>query len=252
MKRIILVVITAFLFVLTGCNKKENENGSTNKYAVALEKVNNVLKTNEGDKKTSLQDVNNSYVEITDDNSVKSARAMVYYLELLYKNDKFPNTDKPVSFKGDYIKDGKVLQENDMTMLAKTNDKNLISFDAYGTSSNSTQDSNSTQEEYFYLKLDVVFNFETDDLVSFHLYIASLDSNNELADVWISHRYDGVKLYEFRTENPSIKSELVNYLNDNYWGEFKSQLPNAITAEGNFAAEYTKATDDVFGEGYFD
>ena len=224
MKKMILVVITAFLFVLTGCDKKEN-NGSTNKYAVALEKVNNVLKTNEGDKKTSLQDVNNSYFEIVDDNSVKSARAMVYYLELLYKNEKFPSTDKPVSFKGDYIKDGKVLQENDMTMLAKTNDKNLISFDAYGTSSNSTQ------EEYFYLKLDIVFNFETDDLASFHLYIASLDSNNELEDIWMSHRYDGVKLYEFRTEDPSIKSELVDYLNDNYWGEFKSQLPNAITAE---------------------
>ena len=72
MKKIILVVITAFLFVLAGCDKKEN-NGSTNKYAVALEKVNNVLKNNEGNKKTSLQDVNNSYVEIVDDNSVKAA-----------------------------------------------------------------------------------------------------------------------------------------------------------------------------------
>ncbi len=247
MKKMILVILTAFLFVLAGCDKKENENGSTNKYAVALEKVNNVLKNNEGNKKTSLQDVNNSYVEIVDDNSVKAARAMVYYLELLYKNDKFPSTDKPVSFKGDYIKDGKVLQENNMTMLAKTNNTNLISFDACGTSNMPNQEESSNN----YIKLDIVFNFETDELVSFHLYIASLDSNNELEDIWMSHRYDGVKLYEFRTEDPSIKSELVDYLNDNYWSEYKPQLPNAITAEGNFAAEYTKATDDVFGEGYF-
>ncbi len=245
MKKIILVVITAFLFVLAGCDKQEN-NGSTNKYAVALEKVNNVLKNNEGNKKTSLQDVNNSYVEIVDDNSVKAARAMVYYLELLYKNDKFPNTDKPVSFKGDYIKDGKVLQENNMTMLAKTNDKNLISFDACGTSNMPNQ-----EETNNYIKLDIVFNFETDELVSFHLYIASLDSNNELEDIWMSHRYDGVKLYEFRTEDSSIKSELVDYLNDNYWSEYKPQLSTAISAEGNFTYEYTKATDDVFGEGYF-
>ena len=171
---------------------------------------------------------------------------MVYYLELLYKNDKFPNTDKPVSFKGDYIKDGKVLQENNMTMLAKTNDKNLISFDACGTSNMSNQ-----EETNNYIKLDIVFNFETDELVSFHLYIASLDSNNELEDIWMSHRYDGVKLYEFKAEDPSIKSELVDYLNDNYWSEYKPQLSTAISAEGNFTYEYTKATDDVFGEGYF-
>ena len=246
MKKIILVIITALLFVLSGCDKKENNNNeSTNKYAIVLEKVNNALAKNEANTKTSLTDINNSYVEKIDDNSIKAARAMVYYLELLYKNDRFPITDNPVTFSGDYVKDGTIIQKNDMTMLAKTNNTNLITFDVYGTSSDSSQESTS------YFRIDVVFDFETDELSSFNLYIASTDSNEELVDIWLSHKYDGTKLYEFNTSDSSIRSELVNYLNDNYWQQFKSQLPNAITAEGNFAAEYTKATDDVFGDNYF-
>ena len=76
MKKIFIAFITAFLFLLVGCDNETNEKteAQTNNYSMVLESVNNTLAEKEKQSKAMVSGFSDSYVEITDDNSIKAAR----------------------------------------------------------------------------------------------------------------------------------------------------------------------------------
>ena len=249
MKKIYMVFITLFLFLLVGCDKKTNETNwnRTNNYSIALESVNKTLAENENKSKGLVSNFSDYFVEIEDENSIKAARCFVYYLELLYKNEAFPITDSPVKFIGNYVDNGHTLQYNEMTMVSRING-NIINIDVLGISYYANDNTN---DDEFYYNLVIDYDFDKNELKSFESNVCETDGKKNLTTIWFAEKYDGNNLYEFRGKGKD-EQEFVSYLDTNYWTSFKKLLPNTIIVNTDFSAEYTKVTDDVFGKGYFE
>ena len=242
MKKLIFIFSILFVF-LVGCSN--NISAENKLYSDVYKSVSEALTKSNNTK--LLNEYDSEYTESINYNEVKATNALVYYIHLLYLNDTFPNTTKPIKFIGNYVKNKETIQYNEITMLTKIDkENNKLYCDAYGDSHMNNNDST-----FFYLHVDINYDFVNNELISFDSYMMGVVNEELNESLIIASKYKDNKLYEFN-DNSSSKRELVSYVSENLFKPYMKQLSSCVEAKETYDEEYTKATDHIFGEGYFE
>lgn len=245
MKRVLCFVLVGILALVSCNNKKENNNNEFERKSIinACEQVSNSL-----NKKEDLNDNNvleSYYYPVNDYSNVQGTKCFVYYLKLLYSDNEFPISDKPIKFVGNYVKDDEVVQYNDMALLSKVDEaNNKIVCEAYGDSHFAGDESS-----YCYYYIDIDYDFKNEEVISYDLYIVGIEDDNvTFENGWILEKYESNILYEFKASNEQAKTTMGHIISNDLWMPYKEKLADVITLEKDYSNEYTKATIDVMGE----
>ena len=242
MKKVVFIFASLLVF-LVGCSNSSNADNRL--YSDVYKSVSEALTESSSSK--LLNEYDGEYTEAINYNEVKATNALVYYIHLLYLNETFPTTTKPIKFIGNYVKNGEVIQYNEITMLTKIDkDNNKLYCDAYGDSHMHNNDSS-----FFYLNVDINYDFVNNKLISFDSYMLGVVSEELDESFVIFSKYKDNKLYEFNG-NSSSKKELVSYVSKELWKPYMKQLSSCVEVKETYDDEYIKATDYIFGEGYFE
>lgn len=239
MKKIFVVFLALVgLLSLAGCNKS---NPDRDVYINVCQKVLDTINNKSDVKLNDYVVSDDDYVKDDDVNGLMPVRCMIYFIELLYKNESFPISDNAVSFRSDYVKNGVILQYNEQSFKAsldKENNKVIISLIGY-----SSFDENYKDGIKAYLHLDVDFNFNSNEITAYSLFVGDL--GNFMYEVY----KDGEVYSLDRT-----KTEANNQIAKEYENDFNNLEAESVNLEsiGDFSFEYTKATDDILGNDYFE
>lgn len=240
-KKIIGITLAMGALLLASCGANDSKRDT---YVNVLNQCNEKLQEYSDTKLASSISMDN-FTSSSQFGNITATRTFVYYMSLLYKNPNFKITEDAVSVDSDYVKDGAVLQDNEITILGKMDEESgLVNFEIYGTCANMY-----SEPSYLYIIVEIHFDFKNSILNDFDLYLfdvenGDLDKNNPYV-----HRYmDGNLYYGLTDEEHSLV--FYDYANTNYWSKHKDNLKNAEKI-GDFSYEYTKATNDILGEDYF-
>lgn len=238
-KKIIGITLAMGALLLASCGGNDSKRDT---YVEVLNQCNKKLQECSDTKLASSISMDNFSLRKTDSGDITSTRTFVQYMSLLYKNPNFKITEDAVSVDSDYVKNGKVLQDNEITILGKMEEESgLVNFELYGTCANMY-----SEPCWFYFMFEIHFDFTKGILNDFDMYLydvenGDLDKNNP----YVNRYMDGNLYYGLTDEEHSMV--FYDYVNTNYWGKHKEGLKNAEKI-GDFSYEYTKATNDILGE----
>ena len=106
-KKLIGIIALSSVLALASCSSKSSDRG------IYLDVCNQVLDTMEAkETKLTSKEINDDFYLLEDYKELTIAKTFVYFIELLYENESYPISDKPVYFTCDYVKNGKTLQYN--------------------------------------------------------------------------------------------------------------------------------------------
>ena len=111
-KKLFGILTLSSVLALASCGTQSNEKTGENTadrgtFITVCEKVLDTLV----DKETNLASFDikeEDYDVLDDDKELTLVKTLVYFVELLYKNDNYPVTVKPVYSKANYVRDGKL------------------------------------------------------------------------------------------------------------------------------------------------
>ena len=251
-KRILGVLAITGVIALASCNNEQKVDSTDRKaYVEVLNKCSEKLQEKS---ETNLQSsVSMDYFELegtSNNNYYEATGAYVYFLNLLYQNENYKVTEDAVKIDCDYVKDSNVIQDNTMSILGKLDkEKGIVNFELYGTSVMASGNGTST-DSFFYLVLDIQYDFSESVLKDFDLYFTEVNKDAELDSNTISafRYFEGKKYTGITTEEN--RKVFLDFINDNYWSLHKESI---LSAEyiGDFSYEYVKTTDDIFGPDFF-
>ena len=125
-------------------------------------------------------------------------------------------------------------------------ENNKITCEAYGDSHMGNEKS------FFYMYLDIDYDFNSDNVTSYNMYMAPVENDSIGSPSDISaEKYKENVLYKFRTNSTEAQAELARTINDLFFEPFKEVVKTSITIDTDFSNEYTKATNDIFGDNFF-
>ena len=240
-KKIIGITLAMGAFLLASCGANDSKRDT---YVEVLNQCNEKLQEHSDTKLASSISMDN-FTSSSQFGNIKSTRSFVYYMSLLYKNPNFKITEDAVSVDSDYVKDGAVLQDNEITILGKMDEESgLVNFEIYGTCANMYSEPRS-----FYFIVEIHFDFTKGVLNDFDLYLYEVENGDlDKNDPYVNRYMDGNLYYGLTDEEHSLV--FYEYANTNYWSKHKDNLKNAEKI-GDFSYEYTKSINDILGEDYF-
>lgn len=249
-KKLFGILTLSSVLALASCGTQSNEKTGENTadrgtFITVCEKVLDTLV----DKETNLASFDikeEDYDVLDDDKELTLVKTLVYFVELLYKNDNYPVTVKPVYSKANYVRDGKNIQYNEQAIKSSFDkEHSKVEIEFLGSSSRS--EDNFDSKAYFCLFVD--YDFEKNNVNEYSFFLAGVEeANRTKLRLSIYELYDGENIYSLKYDS-SKKEEITN----NYYDSFKVLSNESLDLEssGDFSLEYTKATDDMLGNDYF-
>lgn len=167
---------------------------------------------------------------------VYSTGAFVYFVSELYKNEAFIVTENPVKFTCSY----ELMGDNyEVVFRSYVNEEeNKVRGDFFVTD----YTANGTWTNYIYI--DVDYNFTTESIVAFTLYVDDWEENAMNA----CSVYENGILYDLETE---VNDEAFAEHNTNMLAKknnFKTAMSNTVNLNHDFTDEYTRSMDFVKDE----
>lgn len=242
-KKILGFTLAIGVALLAGCSQK---NQQREVYVEVLNKCEAKFEKKSETKLTSSVSIDNFYLPSEDvSNYIDATRTFVHFLSLLYANENFKITDDAVCVNSDYVKDGVILQDNEIAILGNMDEENgFVNFELYGT----CEGTNSTPG-YLYMLLEINYDFKEGILKDFDMYMYNLKDDDLDKSSTSANRYVGGSLYYGYTDIEHCEV-FYEYVSENYWTKHKDRLVNAEKI-GDFSYEYTKATNDILGDNFF-
>lgn len=239
MKKLFSTLALASLLVLTSCG---NESMERQTYIDVCHKVVDTMEV-EKTQLASLEITEDDFSEIRINQELIIAKTFIYFIELLYINENYPISDKPVYITSNYVKNDKVLQYNEEYLKSsfdKENNKVEIEFLGFSSSDENYKGS----ENYLCYLID--YDFENSIINGYSVFFAEVnDKQLKITDYQI---YDGNKIYDLINYDKS--SEIVSEYNDRF--QLLSEETSGLELTGDFKEEYIKATNDMLGDDYFE
>ncbi len=242
-KKLFGIFALSGVLALASCGSKASDRDT---FVAVCEKVVDTMQIKET-KLTSLETSLDEFKVLDDYQELTIAKTMIYFVELLYKNESYPVTDKPVYITSNYVKEGKTLQYNEEYIKSSFNkEKNNVEIEFLGFSSYTDANFENTQPAYFRLSVD--YDFEKNDVNTYSLYLGQVKAEEAL-ELMIYEVYNGTDIYSLK-DYSTIKGEITS----NYMDGFKTlgQETIGIELSGDYSAEYIKATNDMLGDNYFE
>ncbi len=239
---IIIALCTALLLLSASCGNGGNADRETyvTAYKGASDKLTAAVTANADNGLKLLSERNDflsSYEETNDKSEIKSANAFIYFLYLLYKNTDFPVSDSPTTFDCDYIVDGKVVQDNSVTMLSRVDKKNgKIIGDVIGESVWEFH----TDHDEFYLHIEISFNFDNRTIGDFTSDMLNVKNGKLTSYNKTAFLYKNGKTYILK-DNDEINGLYIKYISENYFDSFTAKLNGSVKLNKNFSDEYTES-----------
>jgi hypothetical protein len=241
-KKLFGIFALSGVLALASCGSKASDRDT---FVTVCEKVVDTMQIKET-KLTSLETSLDEFKVLDDYQELTIAKTMIHFVELLYKNESYPVTDKPVYITGNYVKEGKTLQYNEEYIKSSFNkEKNNVEIEFLGFSSYTDANFKNTKPAYFRLSVD--YDFEKNDVNTYSFYLGQVEAEEAL-ELIIYEVYNGTDIYSLK-DYSTIKGEITS----NYMDGFKTlgQETIGIELSGDYSAEYIKATDDMLGDNYF-
>ena len=195
---------------------------------------------------TVREDFRDCYKLSTDSDMVKSMGAFVYFLYLLYKNG-VPITQLPIGIDCDYVVDGKVVQDNYVTLLSEVDIGNgkIIGNIIGEEKSESFKDTGESvfYIEKFYIYVEIDFDFTTLSVSSFIIDMMRIVDGKLSFDFGgLSCIYENGRIYTAMQENFADKlNGYVDFISDNYYYRFSVLAKNSVKADRDYSPEYTES-----------
>jgi len=248
MKKGHLVILVSCILILlssTSCINATNTTNDRNTFTVAYKKASDCLKSTVSlaaftDTTTfsSRIDFDNYYSENSDKAMVNSTNAFVYFIYLIYKNSDFPVTNVPVTFDCDYIVDGKIFQDNTVTMLSVADKENgKIIGDVAGVCRTVNQTS---ETDEFYLHIEIDFDFKRLTVGNFTIDMLGIIDGKLISKNKSACIYKNDRVYMLNGPE-TIDEDYVEFVDTNYYAPYLKQMENKIVVEKNFSDEYTES-----------
>ena len=246
-KKLFGIFALSGVLALASCGSKASDSKASDRdtFVTVCEKVVDTMQIKET-KLTSLETSLDEFEVLEDYKELTIAKTMIYFVELLYKNESYPITDKPVYVTSNYVKNDKTLQYNEEYIKSSFDkEKNNFEIEFLGFSSYIDANFENTKPGYFRLSVD--FDFEKNDVNTYNFYLGQVEANEAL-ELMIYEVYNGTDIYSLK-HSSTIKEEITA----NYMDGFKTleQETIGIKLSGDYSAEYIKATNDMLGDNYY-
>ena len=244
MKKILGIAVVMGVALLAGCSENDTTRDDNLKVLNTCEEMLWGMSDTKLASSVSIENFE-EMENFKTNNYYNVAKESVHHLKLLYSNNNFKISNNAVRIECNYVKNGKILQKNEMAILNKMNkETGIVSYEFYGTSEDIRYEDCST--EYYFLELN--YDFKENKLNCLDLYCCDVTDGEICKSYLAVNRFTSGKMYYDKFESKDL---FCNYMNDNYWSKHKDNLVNAEKI-GDFSKEYTDSINYVFGEDAFD
>lgn len=250
-KKLFGIFALSSVLALASCGAKSKERDT---FVTACEKVIDTLQAKET-KLTSLTVSDEDFYVLKDTKELTIVKTMVYFIELLYKNESYPVSDKAVYSTANYVSGEETLQYNKQAIKAHYSEKESnIEIEYLGSTA---FDENFNNVSLAYLCLNVDYDFNNQAVNSYTLSLGEVEAEKDdlggplesvALNLHIYEVYDGSEIYSLKYN--SNKKETIE---NNCYDKLNALAVEAkgLESSGDFSNEYTKATNDMLGTDYF-
>ncbi len=176
---------------------------------------------------------------------LSSMSGFVLFMSKVYANSAIVDLDKPIKFEANYVVNGVTQQTNTINKLCSSVDKTtgIIScqmiVDGNDSYANSTTNGVVNHSYSWFLAVDIKFDFESELIKSFTLYLANNTSTGVVENAYYCAKYNGQAIQTTTTEEDFTSCTKI-------YTKFMA-IEGTITLNINLNQEYTDAMNYING-----